>query len=296
MPPFPAQSTSYEPTIAWWLATCSSLTYYSKPEIIQQLESLGFCDVTFFEFLGTFGYIARHQGLPPDGPFAILVFRGTENDYTNILTDVEIIKRPVPDQNLRVHGGFLTALQEVWGTSSVLQQTGRIRAHSIGPEGVSNALEKLPHGLPLFFGGHSLGGALATLAALYHPPRALYTFGSPRVGGKDFCDKIQKSQIPTYRVVNSTDIIPRLPSALFGFRHVGTLVYFTRSGHMLYPWSVKNRVIAVLEAVRELPFLVTLILPSSLATYSLVKAIQPRLFTNHRIREYVNKLKAVVKL
>src|SRR5437879_1231 len=98
MPPFPAQSTSYEPTIAWWL------------------------------------------GLPPDGPFAILVFRGTENDYTNILTDVEIIKRPVPDQNLRVHGGFLTALQEVWGTSSVLQQTGRIRAHSIGPEGVSNAL------------------------------------------------------------------------------------------------------------------------------------------------------------
>ena len=42
---------------------------------------------------------------------------------TNILTDVEIIKRPVPDQNLRVHGGFLTALQEVWGTSSVLQQT-----------------------------------------------------------------------------------------------------------------------------------------------------------------------------
>ena len=143
MPPFPAQSTSYEPTIAWWLATCSSLTYNSKPEIIQQLESLGFCDVTFFEFLGTFGYIARHHGYPPGDPFAILVFRGTENDYTNILTDVEIIKRPVSDQNLRVHGGFLTALQEVWGTSSVLQQTA---PYFLGVTPVLKVLEMGLHG------------------------------------------------------------------------------------------------------------------------------------------------------
>ena len=46
----------------------------------------------------------------------------------------------------------------------------------------------------LHIAGHSMGGALATLAAEYLAGRGhriyLYTFGSPRVGTKEFCDNL----------------------------------------------------------------------------------------------------------
>jgi GTP-binding protein EngB required for normal cell division len=60
--------------------------------------------------------------------------------------------------------------------------------------------------------GHSLGGALATLAA-YRLMNAfsidsVYTFGSPRVGDKDFRDQYS---IRHFRFENKNDIVPHLP-------------------------------------------------------------------------------------
>ena len=76
-------------------------------------------------------------------------------------------------------------------------------------------------GKPLFITGHSLGGAVATIAArrLSADRRiaACYTFGSPRVGTEEWVSRIKT---PIYRIVNSADPVPMLPMS-------GTVVFFT---------------------------------------------------------------------
>jgi hypothetical protein len=76
---------------------------------------------------------------------------------------------------------------------------------------------------PLFYTGHSLGAALATLAAGRFPPRALYTFGSPRVGDGEFATTLEG--VPTFRLVNNRDLVTGVPRKVGRVRlaHVGQL-------------------------------------------------------------------------
>lgn len=77
----------------------------------------------------------------------------------------------------------------------------------------------------IFLTGHSLGGALAKLAALEFsrvklPLAAVVTFGSPRVGDKNFVALYEAALGGiTFRIVNENDIVPRTPGVLFGYRH-----------------------------------------------------------------------------
>jgi len=84
--------------------------------------------------------------------------------------------------------------------------------------------------------GHSLGAAMATIAATRYQPHELFTFGSPRVGGPKF---IRHIKCPHYRFMNNNDIVCRIPPAWLGFRHHGTMIYFDRNGEkQLKPtWS-----------------------------------------------------------
>lgn len=76
---------------------------------------------------------------------------------------------------------------------------------------VINALEQFPN-LPLFITGHSLGGALATIAAkrLTHKGgnAACYTFGSPRVADDHW---LMTMKTPICRVVNASDSVTMVP-------------------------------------------------------------------------------------
>ena len=82
--------------------------------------------------------------------------------------------------------------------------------------------------------GHSLGGVLATLAAIdikkstgFLGKMQLYTFGQPRVGNAQFADYVTQI-IPDdyYRVIHFTDPVPDLPSQLMGFKHSGTEIWY----------------------------------------------------------------------
>lgn len=91
----------------------------------------------------------------------------------------------------------------------------------------------------LWFAGHSLGGAVATLCSqrcLVSPlpiqPAELHTFGSPRVGTRAWASALT---IPCFRWVNHLDPVCQLPSALAGFVHAGEEQYLTEYGQLRNP-------------------------------------------------------------
>jgi len=84
---------------------------------------------------------------------------------------------------------------------------------------------------PLFFTGHSMGGALANIAALRAleadiQATAVYTFGGPRAGGQSFFNAYTpKLGDRTFRLVRGHDIVPTVPPSIAGnFRHVGRIL------------------------------------------------------------------------
>eukprot|EP00898_Chlorokybus_atmophyticus_P005181 jgi/Chlat1/5664/Chrsp37S09012 len=85
---------------------------------------------------------------------------------------------------------------------------------------------------PLLLAGHSLGGALAMLCAyelrasfLQFPLEdlACYAFGSPRIGNLPFALKYNELVKNSFRVVVQQDMVSKVPLAITGFKHAGTL-------------------------------------------------------------------------
>lgn len=75
--------------------------------------------------------------------------------------------------------------------------------------------------------GHSLGGAMATLAGpdikrnLNQENVDICTFGGPRVGKPNFRGKFNGEIARCYRVTNQFDIVPHVPTIVTGWMHVG---------------------------------------------------------------------------
>jgi hypothetical protein len=143
----------------------------------------------------------------------VVAFAGTDPLVpANWLTNFDTL--PAPDD---IHSGFERATKAVW------------------PELRSAVLAGGGGSKPLYLVGHSLGAALAVIAAkLLHNDglarvSAVYTLGMPRCGGRrfvaDYGDELGSS---TYRLVHGDDIVPTVPPSELGFRHVGCLL---RCGH-----------------------------------------------------------------
>ena len=96
----------------------------------------------------------------------------------------------------------------------------------------------------LWITGHSLGAALATLAAAKFtfegdapiPIQGVYTFGSPRVGDTTFAEAYDaKLRDITFRFRNNNDVVTRvpIPLKLFPYQHIGSMRYFNVKGRLL---------------------------------------------------------------
>ena len=89
----------------------------------------------------------------------------------------------------------------------------------------------------IYIVGHSLGGALTTLASfdiastLDREVNAI-TFGAPRVGMEEFRDAFEELPIKMYRFVVANDPIPRVPGMLIPYEHVGELIQIDESGDL----------------------------------------------------------------
>eukprot|EP00827_Trimyema_finlayi_P004360 TRINITY_DN433_c0_g1_i11.p1 TRINITY_DN433_c0_g1~~TRINITY_DN433_c0_g1_i11.p1 ORF type:complete len:154 (+),score=40.37 TRINITY_DN433_c0_g1_i11:64-525(+) len=78
----------------------------------------------------------------------------------------------------------------------------------------------------------SLGGALAILGCIelakYNDLEKVITFGSPRVGNKEFAQWWQSYDLvkEKYRIVQHQDIVPHVPMINLGFQHVGVEIWY----------------------------------------------------------------------
>lgn len=113
---------------------------------------------------------------------------------------------------------------------------------------VSKALEKYPE-YKLVLVGHSLGGAVATLAGLDFKARGwdphVTTFGEPRLGNKEFNAYIDKRFNVTanhqhnkiHRVTHVGDPVPLLPLAEWGFSMHSEEIFISESS---LPFSIAD--------------------------------------------------------
>ena len=166
------------------------------------LGRCGFSLVGTVNVQETQGFVCKRSA-PNEPPYLVLAFRGTEKKVSDWLTDARCV--PTLDGATKVHTGFLEAFTKAKDSEG---RTARQVVEDLlsRPESKEGG-----RGLPLFITGHSLGGALALLATKLVAPDvtgACYTFGAPRVANYEY---FRWLKTPVYRVVNSSDIVPRVP-------------------------------------------------------------------------------------
>lgn len=202
--PFRPEIADYSPSNAWWLSEISRLIYrrgedengiwanpLSRNDILRRI---GLKESLFMKKQGVFCALVSDE----KESFAILVFRGTsrfEHWFSN-----------------------LNAIQTLWPSGGMVHTGFKYEFDKIAHE-LAEILPSLK--APLFYTGHSLGGALATLTASFLPPNAVYTFGSPRVGNADFRDSL--ASVNLCRIAMENDIVTTLPPSRtpFYFCHAG---------------------------------------------------------------------------
>lgn len=154
-----------------------------------------------------FGWICIDE----DKDLLIVAFRGTEF-FHDWLDDADFIPAPygpIPGRGT-VHEGFQLVYYSV--RDSVLQTVGKQKGNCT----------------QILITGHSLGGALAALAApdllnnaAENLSPTVYTWAEPRVGHEDYVSFFNTHVNVCYRIVNLWDVVPHLPPDLAGYQHEG---------------------------------------------------------------------------
>ncbi len=185
------------------------LSYLRDTDAQPVFNGLGFTSVAYLERDGAQAYV-----LATDTD-KIVVCRGTEpNEWNDIKADANALT-DLAETVGRVHRGFKREVDDVW------------------PD-IAAALENEPRAV--WFCGHSLGGAMATICAgrseyseAVTTATEVHTFGSPRVGTKRY---IRQATVPHIRWVNNNDIVTRVPPQWLGYRHTGVQMYLDRNGDL----------------------------------------------------------------
>jgi triacylglycerol lipase len=196
-------------------AELSQIAYMPPEPALVCVQKIGFPESLYFDRDGAQAYRFRNQH------DCVVVCRGTQpTEWNDVKADVNAVT-VVAEAIGRVHSGFKHEVDELW---PVLE---RALAYN----------ER-----PLWFAGHSLGAAMATICArrckiskLCVDPAGLFTFGSPRVG-----DRVYVNYCPLvhFRWVNNNDIVTRVPPMWLGYRHGGREMYIDSQGRvrMIQGW------------------------------------------------------------
>ncbi|GMH44638.1 hypothetical protein BSKO_12590 [Bryopsis sp. KO-2023] len=168
----------------------------------------------------------------------LVSFRGTYSAM-NVKTDMSFARTPHPPKR----GSY-------WMRKMPLMHRGWLRGWT--SKGLDhrmlNSVIRVVHGecfrkgeARLLVTGHSLGGAMAVVAAFDIAKRcglrsdqiSCYTYGAPRVGNHAFVKEYNSLVPDTWQVVNDQDIIPRMPKFLFLYKHAGQRVIINGVGDLI---------------------------------------------------------------
>lgn len=197
---------------AFYLAQISNLAYQPLDQISGQLENgYGLSQYKSFEDKDT----DTHSFLSSNDKMLVLAFRGIASTE-DWLMDSKIVL--VPSKIGHVHYGFNEALNSVWNNlyDTITSQKGRDQT--------------------LWVTGHSLGGALATLAVDRLTDAGvevdgLYTYGQPRVGDAYFVKNFNgKMQEDAFRFVNNADVVTQVPFPP-AYKHIDAECFFDNKGN-----------------------------------------------------------------
>ncbi|MEM7010724.1 MAG: 5'/3'-nucleotidase SurE, partial [Verrucomicrobiota bacterium] len=228
LPHFDPTASTYNDVNAWWLAEISRITYTRvKGEIVwrgedpvraENLAAVGVEQLASFYSAGSHVGIFRLTRTTTGQPCIVVGFRGT-NNLLQWMLNLTVLGEPWADEELgedaKVHQGFRYIFDNLWPkVEAALPDTDE----------------------PVFYTGHSLGGALSVLATIRRKPFSLYTFGAPRVGNDALLQLLDGT--PYHRVVFHHDIVSIVPKTTgrrtgLIYKHGGTLHYLTPDNRLL---------------------------------------------------------------
>jgi hypothetical protein len=211
-------------------AHLGTLAYEYQATIRSQLELWGF-DMSTFTFFrdeksGIQGFVVADKAGD-----AFVSFKGTDS-LTTAEIDAKFEWTQPSWSQLRMHAGFSGALDSVWP---------QIQSGIAKIKGAANFKGEVS------FVGHSLGGALAEMAALRANTQGLvsadktssYTQGSPRWIEQKGVQSYDQMLPRTFRLVNVADAfhdpVSLVPPEFLGYGHVGTAVELRDDGVFVMP-------------------------------------------------------------
>ncbi len=232
---------AYDPQMAYLMSVVSGWAYSDGQTLADKMQHYGFergAHVQEFSVVNDAmlvvvrAYLVRSE----DGRTGILAFRGTQPvNAINWLANADTMAREFHGRGV-VHHGFHACVEALWSY---------IEAALHEAVNAEQPLEQL------YVTGHSLGGAMALLAAAKIfcdeavPPawrrmiRGVYTFGQPQVGDAQFASACGDLDNLVYRHEYRHDVVPGLPpSSIVEFTHMGEKRV---CGSRDEPWRVSNR-------------------------------------------------------
>jgi len=223
--PVSAQVEPYNTTLAKQMLHLSGAAYcdrqnvldwdcsFCKESDVAGLKPMGVAYNSTTNMLAYVSYDASRDSV-------MIVFRGTAIlSILDWLEDLDFFAIPVLCPGCEIHEGFYKAYESI-----------RIDFLNF----VTAARKQHPQS-DVIITGHSLGGALAYIAAVDLSITAginvthSYTFGAPRVGNRIFADtwaQIYQEDATFYRITHGLDPVPHVPPMLSGFQHPPTEVYY----------------------------------------------------------------------
>ena len=196
---------------AYWMSWTALQAYRSSTVAREKLASVGLSNFKYFNDIksGLQAFVSSNSQA------VVVSFRGTDNlvdAYLDLSFD-QIDQKKFGIEG-KLHRGFVQQLDSMWDgiKSEILSQSANQK--------------------PVYFTGHSLGSALATITAARLLQEniniaGVYLQSAPRVGNDTFKQFFNAQLLSkTYRFTINDDIIPRLPPPSAAADNFGSLLPF----------------------------------------------------------------------